>query len=972
MPVVPVIIKPVTSLGEPTMIYPTASAKKHRQSLSVRDIGAENNANPCFDWKHASKASICLFMLTFAPLGVAIAQAPAAPAPAAPAAPAPAAPAAAAAVPSAPAGAEPNVTNLGSVTVTGTAIARPDAATALPVTTFQARDLREAGVTSTPQILSRITGSTSNFSPGYSTGGQITGGSSFADLRGLGPSKTLILLNGRRLAVNALNGGATDLNNIPFAAIERVEVLRDGASALYGTDAIGGVINFITKKNLDGGSLDLQYDVPTRGGGGNSTNLSITFGKGDYQKDGWNVMGTLGYQIQDGINTNDRGFVTPLDPRIFAISSNTYPGQYLQGNTGIGFVNPTGGSGCNVPGEVEAGNGYTCYENYTSLGAEVQQKYTQPSFYGRGALKLTENNSVSLSYLWTRKRTRNIAAPSPTSGNISINPSSPYFPGNGITPLPPTAATDDAGSAFDPNSPISLFYRAVPIGPRIADGINQYHRVLLDFTGVIPGGVRYDTAFSYNQSATDYHLRSGSFNQVVGDNSLQGAINNGTFNPFTANPSDSERALINGLQTNGNIESDKTRAYVWDGKIDREIGNWFGSGQSALALGAQYRHETLKSTVDGFIADRALSSGQSASKVDENRDVEGVFGELNIPLLESLELDAQARYDNYSDVGDTLNPKVSLRYQPIEQLTLRASYAEGFHAPTLYDLYQPQVETFSSGGLNDPILCPGGNVAAGGVATRDCNQQFRALIGGNPDLAPEKSKSWSAGFILQPVKYASLTVDFWAVELSQQIGALDYDYIFNNYDQYSGNFNRNSNGAIDNFTNLADNQGKTETNGEDVQLNVSVPTMTGTYALTLKGTYINKYDTQIAKNSAYTNNLNQYELGSVIFRWKHSATLSWSKGPVALGVVNHLASGYEDYNPNPGAPGRRNVNPYVTWDTYGTYNFENGISMTLGSNNVFNQDPPFSLQNAYGNSGYDARYADGVGRVVYGRFSYSF
>ncbi|WP_423823505.1 TonB-dependent receptor [Salinisphaera sp. SPP-AMP-43] len=947
-----------------------------------------------FDWKHASKASICAFMLAFAPLGTVMAQssddgyvAPAEPASAdsddtsdvaAPAAPAAAAPAGAAPAGAASAEAATGpTTELGTVSVTGTAISSADKATSLPVTTYDASDLREQGVTSTPQLMQRIVGNSTDAGPGLSTGTSNTGGYSFANLRGLGSDKTLILLNGRRLAVNALNGGAVDLNTIPFAAIQRVEVLRDGASALYGTDAIGGVINFITKKNLDGGNVDLNYSVPTRDGGGNGTTISATFGKGDFEKDGWNVMGTLSYQRQGAINANDRDFITPLDPRINSVSSFTNPAQYLQSSTGV-FVNPTAANGCdNVFGQVN-NDGETCYENFTVLGgAEVVQQYDKPSFFGQGSYKINDNNQVSLSYLWTRKTTRALAAPSPASGYPEIQPGTPFYPGNGIVPGP-TAAQGAAN--FDPSEPVTAYYRSVPLGARQSEGVNEYHRVVLDFDGKLPWNVNYDTSFAYNQASTDINLIHGYYNQsatitdangnqVIDPNSLQAKINAGQYNPFTTNLTQAQRQALQSSETHGTIEADKTRAYVWNGKIDRRIGDWFGAGASALALGAQYRHETLTATTDGYLGDRAPSSGFSASSVDEDRDVEGVFGELNVPLPFNVELDAQARYDNYSDVGDTINPKVSLRYQPFQQLTLRASYGEGFHAPTLYDLYEPNHLTFTPGALDDPELCPGGNPTGNAVSTRDCNTQFQQNTGGNADLQPEKSKQWTIGFVAQPMKYTSLSVDFYAVELSQQISTLDPSYVFDNYGTYSDRFNRDPDtNAIDSFNNTNSNLGKTITNGETVQLNVAVPTDYGTFSLDVQGNYINKYEYQTAQDSDYIDNVSFYSNGN-IFRWKHNVTLGWAKGPMALGVINHYMSGYKDADSSPSHP---HVHDYVTWDTYGSYSFDNGLQLTLGSNNVFDADPPFSVQTDAGNSGYDARYAEGIGRTVYGRLSYSF
>ncbi|WP_423821698.1 TonB-dependent receptor [Salinisphaera sp. SPP-AMP-43] len=883
-------------------------------------------------------------------------------APAAAAAPAPASSSAAAAEATAAAApvdasAAP-ATQLGDIAVTGTAIARTDAATALPVTTLDADALQEQGITSTAQLLQELTDNSTSNGIGASTGNTPAasqGGAAYANLRGLGPSKTLVLLNGRRLGNNAFNGGAVDLNTIPFAAIDRVEILRDGASAIYGTDAIGGVINFITKKDLDGGSLHAQYQLPTRDGGGNSSDLSASFGKGNLKKDGWNVMAVLSHQEQDAISTNDRGFVKPLDDRINFVSSFPYPANYYQGAR-VG--NPAAADGCSGPGLVPGDGSSYCYFNFTPYGTQVQQKTKKSSFFGRGAWQITPNHQVSLSYLWSHTNSRAQAAPAPSSNYPEIQPGTRFYPGNGVVP-------DNVG--LDASQPVSVRYRAVPLGPRITLNKNDYMRAVMDFRGHF-GGFHYDSALSFNQSQTDVDLDGGN----TDNDALERAFNAGLLNPFSTDPlSDQARAALNDAETVGRVETDKGQVYTWDGKLSHQLGDWFGAGASALALGAQYRHETLKLNVDGDIARAAPAQEYSEARVDASRNVEGVYGELNVPILKNLELDAAARYDNYEDVGDTVNPKVSLRYQPWHALVLRASYSEGFHAPTLYDLYRPQVIGATPTQLDDPVLCPGGNPAAGGVRGRDCSQQFDQQSGGNPDLAPEKSKSWSAGFVLQPVKYVSLSVDFWAVELTQQISQASPTYIFNHYDAYADRFVRNDDGAIDYYQNVQANLGKTETNGEDVQLHFGLPTDTGTYTLDIKGTYINKYDSQQAPGADYIDNVDNYANG-VIFRWKHKVTLGWHKGAWAASVINHFQTGYHDYQPSPDTVVHRHVNAYVTWDALGSYRFEDGIRLTVGSKNILDRDPPFSIQTEVGNAGYDSRYAGAVGRTVYARLDYAF
>ena len=198
----------------------------------------------------------------------------------------------------------------------------------MPVTIIKFEDLKREGITTIEQVLSRISGSQTMQGTSQSVG-LGTGGAAFANLRGLGQNKTLVLLNGRRIANNAIDASAPDLNTIPFAVIDRVEVLRDGASALYGTDAVGGVINFITKQEFNGGTATLGYDNPQKSGG-KAYNGSFGFGAGNLATDGMNVFGFVDYQKQDRIRASER----PYAARSLKTSGSTYPGQYNQGGNG--------------------------------------------------------------------------------------------------------------------------------------------------------------------------------------------------------------------------------------------------------------------------------------------------------------------------------------------------------------------------------------------------------------------------------------------------------------------------------------------------------------------------------------------------------------------------------------------------------------------------------------------------------------
>ncbi|WP_110686158.1 TonB-dependent receptor [Salinicola aestuarinus] len=830
--------------------------------------------------------------------------------------------------------------------VTGSAIARTDAETAVPVTIIEAEEIRQQGITSTAQLVSQIAANDTSSGPGLSTGTAITGGASFANLRGIGTDKTLVLLNGRRLANNSLDGGAVDLNTIPFGAIERVEVLRDGASAIYGTDAIGGVINFITKKSLTGGNVEFGYETPTRSGGGDSGDISATWGNGDLETDGFNVMGSMSYRKKSHLDYTDRGDIREVyapGKGIFGVSSFAYPGNYYQGSVA---GNPLAGSGCDSEGIVDTGEG-TCSYDYGRYG-QVQQESENTSLYTRASAKLAENHTVGLSYLWSRNKNISLGAPSPTSTSPVLQPDSLFYP-------------DDP--ALDPTQPVSVRWRGIPAGARETYNTIDASRLVLDFTGDF-SGFNYATAASWNESDTDINYRGGYLN----DSDLEEAFNNGIIDPFSTDPlTDAGRQALQDAEAHGSVWHAKTDVYAWDGKLSREIGDWFGAGSSAMAVGADYRHERLSLETDPDIASRATSGGLSPdASVSEDRDVKGIYTELNVPVVEGLEVTAAVRYDDYSDVGDTTNPKVSFRWQPIRELLVRGAYSEGFRAPSLYELYDPNAQTYSPGGLNDPLLCPGGSPAPGGVESRDCSTQFLVEQGGNADLEPEEAKNWTLGFVFQPVDSFSAGLDFWWIEIENEVAAPTASYVIDNA---PGSIERKDDDTIDYIPTYNKNLGSTKTNGVDISANYRLPTRYGLFSVGYTGTYVDRYDFQESPDGSYVSNVGHYRSGyGTIFRFKHKVTFNWNKGHWGAGVVNHYMSDYDDYDTST----NEKVGSYTTWDALGAYTFTAGPTVTLGVRNLFDRDPPFSNQPEVGQLGYDARYADALGRSIYARFNYNF
>lgn len=840
---------------------------------------------------------------------------------------------------------------LQAVTVTGSAVRRVDAETAVPVTILRTEKLQQEGVTSTEQLVNRITGAQNGYNSSQSVGA-ATGGASFADMRGIGANKTLVLLNGRRLGNNALDGSAVDLNTIPFSAIERVEVLRDGASSLYGTDAIGGVINFITKDSAQGGQISLGGETPLSSGGGDKApDFNASYGFGNLQEDRFNLFGSLSYQKQNNLALSDRSFAKEYVPgRGLDRSSGTaFPGNYTQGGNSANPLGPNCAGSRLIPGV--AG---TCRQ-LTSGWVDAIPETEKWSFFGKGQAKLGDDHKVSLEYFLATNKNKTSIAPSPLT-DLTMGPDNPFYPGNGVTPLP-------NGFDLDSTQDIGYGFREIDAGARKSEDKNKSQRLLLTFDGTVQGW-DYDIGASYNVNKVVNGLAGG----YIDDRVVDRGIAQGVLNPFGAQTQAGRDLLASG-DLRGHYETGVGRVKALDGKISRELGDWFGAGPAALALGGEYRKESFSTDIEekaGYLASLGVDP---AGSVSADRWVAGEYAELNVPLLDPLEVTASLRHDKYSDAGSTTNPKYSFRYQPFRELVVRGAYSTGFRAPSLYEMNTPNAIDWTAGNYNDPTLCPGGKLASGGVAGRDCGQQFHNRTGGNKDLEPEEARNVTLGFVYQPVKDLSLSVDFWWIKISKMINEFPETEIFDHPDLYGDRLARRADGSIDYVDTPYDNLGKTKTNGVDLALSYSFPeTRFGHFGLDMTGTYVDRYDYQQEKGGAYHDRVGTYSGDQVVFRWKHLVTGSWNKGPWRAALTNRYQTGYQDQDTST----HSRVASWSLWDLSAGYTWRKNLDIDVGLRNAFDKEPPFTNQNYNFQSGYDPRYFDSLGRTLFARTTYRF
>ncbi|MDQ6627900.1 MAG: TonB-dependent receptor [Pseudomonadota bacterium] len=896
-----------------------------------------------------------------------------------------------------------NTQQLERVEITGSAIKRIDAETAVPVTILRIDDLKKQGVTTIEQVLANVSAGQSQQGSSQNVGAN-NAGASFANLRGIGSNKTLILLNGRRIANSAfgLSAGAAsvDLNTIPFAAIDRVEVLRDGASALYGTDAVGGVINFITKREFAGGTITLGGDKP-KSAGGRAVNGNLGFGAGDLDKDNFNLFGFIDYQHQEHIGGLDR----PFNHRIpSGLSPTTFPGNYFQnGDTGNVAASQPGGCTSSV-GLIPSGT--TGCQLATASFVDYIPTTERLTGFLKGTLKINDSTRFALEYFGAETTTNSQIAPVPYGGlyqnrtlpNGSLNPFYPGNPGSTITapniPLDPNYTEIPKTPVLNPDGTVSagkipglrpgfvhVRFRDLPNGPRADNPQVFQQRLVATLDGALVGW-DYQVGASYNQNLSKDFISGYSDGPTI-----TAGVLNGVLNPYGTQTAAGD-ALFAGAGRTGLLQLGKGEVYGADFHASREIGDFLHAGRpAALAFGLEGRREVYN---DHANTDFAIlvkdSTGIDETSVSQgSRNVFATYAELNVPIIKELDVTAAVRYDKYSDFGSTTNPKFSFRYQPVQQALLRGSYSNGFRAPSLFDLHSSQA--YGTGTtLSDPIRCPNGNPLPGVARASACSVQFEELAGGNPTLKPEKSKNATVGIVLEPIKDLTVSLDYFWIRLSQQIGSIPDTTVVDQFQTFASLYHRLPDGSLSTtgsdcpnpvtcgYIDLrTQNLGELHTRGLDLgatyRLNAGAY---GTFAFASNTTYVLNYEYQDYTGGPFNQNVGSFVGSGPIFRWQSNANLNWTIGPWGAGIFGHYKSGYGDENVNPVSPAYNKVASYTTFDVYGTWAPTKALSLTLGVRNVFDRDPPFSNQNFVFQGGYDPRFTDPTGRTYYARGTYNF
>ncbi len=862
------------------------------------------------------------------------------------------------------------------VNVTGSNIKRIDSETAAPIETITREDIQASGLNTISDVVRRITANSNGTIGDSFTNGFAGGGATAVSLRGLGSNNTLVLINGRRLANTGLADDGqysfVDLNQIPFDLVERIEILKDGASAIYGSDAVAGVINVILRQQFTGvtvtGTAGTSYK-----GDGNVYKGAITAGVGDLTKDRYNAFISIDAFKQDALALTSRsGYIGGQDLRFMDLPdtrNGAPPSGYGTGSL-VGSLRPvnpaTGGlvgggpyttlAGCD-PANVDPGTNFCRFnqKEYLDLIPESERF----NIFAGAKYNLSDTTQLygEASYFQFKSDNRNTPSqPRSTWPNVAgstVNSSVNIFLPVGHPDNPFNAAGNGA----------RLYYAAGDVGGRNSHIENTVQRYL----GGVKGfnyGWDWDAGIMYIRNETD-QTRSGFFNYA----NLQQAINGqGGFGYYRIgqNASLNNPGIYNFIapDISNNALSENTQ---FDIKASRDIYKLQG-GQMALALGYEFRREELQNPgTTGTYEGNIVGLGYSAASA--SRNVNAVFAELYAPILKNVEATLALRYDDYSDFGSTWNPKVGVKWTVVPQVVARGTWATAFRAPGPYENGNSAAAGFTS--INDPIRCPVTNNAA------DCSGQVVAITSGNPYIQPETSTTWTVGLIWEPVPAFNASIDYWNIETKNKITGADPQLVVDSPSNFpSATIIRDTNnlpGIPNSGTLLAvsapyENADVVKTDGIDVS--ATWRQALGDYGrltTNVEWTHINNFSRDIGGTTyhyAGTHGPTSLSSSAGMPSDRVNVTLGWDRGPWNVtgivryvGPMDDIESEQQTDCLNFGDEGFCTVASFTTLDLSASYKGFKSWELFGSVINVFNRTAPFDRQAGYGSYNFNYNYA---------------
>src|SRR6266513_1239542 len=967
------------------------------------------------------------------------------------------------------AGPAPPPTEVERVIVTGSNIPTAETVGPNPVDTYSRENITKSGEITTEQFLLSLPVVNANVVPisNNENGSNTAVGAATIALHGFDARATLILIDGRRVAPyptgnnpGLVNVMFVDLNSIPQAAIESIEILKDGASTTYGADAVAGVVNLKMRHNYDGAEARVEYGNTLDKDSGLFDSYGIFgVGKGDT-----NITGVLNYYHRNSIANRDRGFsaVPPF------LSSNASPynlqlSSDVAGAAGGQNLNPGGTEFASAP---DFTNGLAPASRYLyNANARVRSASGQlPGFnFNQFSLSFPESERYGV-YLsgdhkifgdqmvvyadgfYQNVKTHNELAP-PATGSfqtlgqttLAIPPNSPIAPGSEPPNTPTHAETGLPADAFNPFNPFQQIIsggtraRLAEFGNRLFDNETDAWLSTVGLRGdkLFDGTWGYDAAFRYSQlknTVTGQQVSASRFNRILNQNDpifQPGGVLAGqpAFNPFGdfRAPIPSNEATVEFARVHPKDEDISKLATLYANIYTTALFN-LPAGGVGFAVGGQFRRENLEEDPDMLNVEGDIVGNSPVPPAHGGRKGYAFYAETSIPIFSptnaipgfhSLEFVAGGRFEEFlNNDTNVLVPKVGMRWQPFdEQLTLRATWGEGFREPSLEELFGSPVSTLEV--THDPLK--------GGLLESETN----TLITSNPNLQPEDSRSFSGGFVYSP-KYApglNVSVDFWDIERTGVVTAPLAQQVLDG--TAPGIVERDAGGFITRITIANQNLGSQEARGFDFGLYYQRPTQWGTFTSQTQVTYLDEFlfpQFIFAEFGPRPGNLAGRTTDPGLsnegwYKWKGQSSLEWTWKGFDLVTIVRFIDGFNEFTPNlhqhwvhqtwtfdgqlsydftalipveeQPVPGYakspkdfvrgKDGNPIETASAQ-TSNYTRsvldyllrGTIITIGCNNIFGQDPPKAYGEGGNGVGYPGFTYDATGRFVYGRLTKRF
>jgi len=834
----------------------------------------------------------------------------------------------------------------GTIVVTGTLIKNPNITSSAPVSVVGSNEieLRQSNVAE--EILRDLPGAVPSIGSAVNNGNN---GASFVNLRGLGSARNIVLLDGNRIVPGDLVG-RVDLNNIPLALVERVDVLTGGASTTYGADAVGGVVNFITKTDFSGVEITGSNQI-TQEGDGNIFRVDVTIG-GNFDDGRGNAVFSVGYQQADPVYQGARPYsVDTLD---------SYSGDFVGSGTAV----PSRFTLAGTTQQIDPATG-ALVDPYSTFNFNPYNIFQTPferfNMFGSARYEIADGIEAYTRGLFSKNTVSTIIAPSGIfNSSVTIPYSNPYLPAaaraqfcaaNGLT----TAQCDAAALATDPSSPdyatfdTNVLRRSTEVGPRISDFVTTIFDYRAGIRGSITDTINFDVSGSYGESENTqtqqgYVLTSRVRDALLATNTTsclsgnEGCVPVNLFGPDGSITADQIPYLTSNATTSLRTTLAQARAL-----INGDFGYALPWAEDAInfAVGVEYReyHAKQESDLLSQTPGELGGAGGAAPNIDGGYNVYEAYGELVAPLVQDkpfaqlLQIAGGIRYSHYSvdtpesPTFNTTTWKVEGQWKPIDDITFRGNFQRAVRAPNIGELFTPVTTGLTNLGVDPCVgaapvnnadlravcLAQGAPASSIGNITVPSANQVNLTTGGNLDLKPEKANTWTVGAVLQPTFLPGFTatIDYYHIKIKDAITTPTPDDLvsscFDNITSASATdpaclaFGRNpATGGLDGdpATTLGliaqlSNLGTLETDGIDLTMNYRHEFDFATLNLSFNGNWTNSSKFKATPVSVNRDCVGYYSVNCASiqpkFSWNTRATLSFEDIDVSL-LWRHIDS----------------------------------------------------------------------------------